>query len=299
MFNFILTHQVEVLEKSFEHISLSLTAVLLACLVGIPIGFLIVYRPKLSNIVLNCANIIQTIPSLAMFALFLYALLPILKNTLLGIKNVDPAIIKAATGMGMSKRQILFMVEVPLSISIIMGGIRIATVTSIGLATIATLIAAGGLGDFIYQGLSNFNQAMILSGAFLSALFALIADFCLGLVENRLTSNGLKSDNKQKKRKRFKRKKSLNIVLTTVIIVIVFFALIFNAKQEQEDPIIIVHKNYTEQRLLGEAIGQFLEYEGYNTEVKELGGTMLCFNALDSGEADMYPEFNKKIVMMY
>ena len=311
MFNFILTHQAEVLEKSFEHISLSLTAVLLACLVGIPIGFLIVNRPKLSNIVLNCANIIQTIPSLAMFAfaipvfgigskpaifaLFLYALLPILKNTLLGIKNVDPAIIKAATGMGMSKRQILFMVEVPLSISIIMGGIRIATVTSIGLATIATLIAAGGLGDFIYQGLSNFNQAMILSGAFLSALFALIADFCLGRVENRLTSNGLKSDNKQKKRKRFKRKKSLNIVLTTVIIVIVFFALIFNAKQEQEDPIIIVHKNYTEQRLLGEALGQFLEYEGYNTEVKELGGTMLCFNALDSGEADMYPEYTSTI----
>ncbi|MCH3917404.1 MAG: ABC transporter permease [Spirochaetia bacterium] len=207
MFNFILTHGPEVVSKTLEHISLSLSAVILACIIGIPVGFLIVNHKKLSNLVLGIANIIQTIPSLAMFAfalplfgigvkpaifaLFLYALLPIIKNTLLGIRSVDPAIIKAARGMGMSKKQIMFMVEVPLSISIIMGGIRIATVTSIGVTTIATLIAAGGLGDFIYQGLSTFNQPMILTGAFLSALLALVSDFFLGLLEKKLTSKGL------------------------------------------------------------------------------------------------------------
>jgi osmoprotectant transport system permease protein len=311
MFNFIFTHQSEVLEKCFEHISLSLTAVFFACLIGIPIGFLIVNRPKLSTIVLNCANIIQTIPSLAMFAfaipifgigskpavvaLFLYALLPILKNTLLGIKNVDPSVIKAATGMGMSKKQILFMVEVPLSISIIMGGVRIATVTSIGLTTIATLIAAGGLGDFIYQGLSNFNQPMILSGAFLSALLAIIADFCLGKLENKLTSNGLKDESKQIKKRGPKNKRATNIITLVIIVLVVFSLIISNIDRDEEEPIVIVHKNYTEQRLLGEAIGQYLNYEGYNTEVKELGGTMLCFNSLISGDADMYPEYTSTI----
>lgn len=311
MFNFILTHFSEVLEKSIEHISLSMTAVFLACLIGIPLGFLIVNRPKLSNIVLNIANIIQTIPSLAMFAfaipvfgigskpaivaLFLYSLLPILKNTLLGILNVDPTVIKAATGMGMSKTQILFMVEVPLSISIIMGGVRIATVTSIGLATIATLIAAGGLGDFIYQGLSNFNQPMILSGAFLSAIFALIADFCLGKVENALTSNGLKPDNKKRKKKTSKKRKIIYFVALLIIIVLGLFALVKKSNQQDDDSILIVHKNYTEQRLLGEAIGLYLNSEGYNTDVKELGGTMLCFNALVSGDADIYPEYTSTI----
>ena len=132
MFEFMLTHGPEILKNTTQHITLSLSSVLLACLVGIPLGFFIVGRKKLSSIVLGIANIIQTIPSLAMFAfalplfgigikpaifaLFLYALLPILKNTLLGIRSVDPAIIKAAKGMGMSKTQIMFMVEVPLSI---------------------------------------------------------------------------------------------------------------------------------------------------------------------------------------
>ena len=197
----------EIIEKVQEHMVLSLTAVILACLVAIPLGFLIVNHKKLSAVVLNIANIIQTIPSLALFAfamplfgigtkpaifaLFLYALLPIIKNTLIGIRNVNPAIIKAATGMGMSKAQIMFKIEVPMAISVIMGGVRIATVTSIGVTTIATLIAAGGLGDFIYRGLSMYDVPMILTGALFSALLALFADFMLGLLEKKLTSKGL------------------------------------------------------------------------------------------------------------
>lgn len=209
MVNFIIANWSAVIEKTLEHISLSFTAVILACLVGIPLGFLIVNHKKLASVVLGLANIIQTIPSLAMFAfamplfgigvkpaifaLFLYALLPIIKNTLLGIRNVNPAIRKAAKGMGMSKSQIMFLVEVPLSISVIMGGVRIAMVTCIGVTTIATLIAAGGLGDFIYAGLSTFNQPMIFTGAILSAVLALIADGFLGLLEKKLTSKGIEN----------------------------------------------------------------------------------------------------------
>lgn len=196
-----------ILEKLVQHISLAGTAVLLACLVGIPVGFLITNNRKVSKIVINIANVIQTIPSLALFAfamplfgigtrpaifaLFLYALLPIIKNTLIGINNVDPAIIEAAKGMGMSLKQITFKVEIPLAIAVIMGGVRIATVTGIGIATIAALIGAGGLGTFIYQGISMLDWDMIFTGAISSALLALLADFILGLVENKLTSKGI------------------------------------------------------------------------------------------------------------
>jgi len=196
-----------IMEKVLEHLSLSVTAVLLACLLGIPVGFLIVNNKRLAKVVINIANIIQTIPSLALFAfampifgigskpaifaLFLYALLPIIKNTLIGIRNVNPATIKAAKGMGMSKFQIMFNIEVPLAISVIMGGVRIATVTCIGITTIATLIAAGGLGDLIYQGLGMYNVEMILTGAIFSALLALAADFILGIGEKLLTSKGI------------------------------------------------------------------------------------------------------------
>jgi osmoprotectant transport system permease protein len=205
--NFIIDNNAEVVEKVLQHMQLSFTAVLLACAIGVPLGFLIVNRKKLSDIVIGIANVIQTIPSLALFALilpflgigakpaifalFLYALLPIIKNTVIGIRNVDPAIRQAATGMGMTKTQILFKVEIPLAISVIMGGVRIAAVSCIGITTIATLIGAGGLGDFIYRGLSVFNMPMILTGALFSAILALFFDFFLGLVEKKLTSKGL------------------------------------------------------------------------------------------------------------
>ena len=190
-----------------QHVSLSFSAVLIACAIGIPLGFLIVNHQRFSMIVINIANVIQTIPSLAMFAfamplfgigskpavfaLTLYALLPIIKNTLLGIRSVNPAVIKAATGMGMSQMQIMFKIEVPLSISVIMGGVRIAAVTCIGITTIAALIGAGGLGSFIYTGISMVDIPRIVTGAVFSALLALAADFLLGLLEKALTSKGI------------------------------------------------------------------------------------------------------------
>ncbi len=207
LFKYITENYTYILEKTGEHIYLAGIAVLLACAIGIPIGFLITNNKKASSVVIGIANVIQTIPSLALFAfampifgigadnaifaLFLYALLPIIKNTLIGIKNVDAATIEAARGMGMSKAQIMFKVEIPLAISVIMGGVRIATVTGIGIATIATLIGAGGLGQLIYQGIGMMDYEMIFAGAISSALLALTADFLLGLVEKKLTSKGI------------------------------------------------------------------------------------------------------------
>ena len=207
LINYVSENYMLILEKAGEHIYLAGIAVLLACAVGIPVGFMITNNKRVAHVVIGIANIIQTIPSLAIFAfamyifgigadnaifaLFLYALLPIIKNTLIGIRNVNPAIREAARGMGMSRSQIMFKVEIPLAISVIMGGVRIATVTGIGIATIATLIGAGGLGQLIYQGIGMMDYEMIFAGAISSALLALFADFLLGLVESRLTSRGI------------------------------------------------------------------------------------------------------------
>lgn len=200
-----------IIEKGMEHIELAGVAVLMSTLVGVPVGFAIANNEKAANVVVGIANIIQTVPSLALFAfmlplfgigrtpaivaLFLYGLLPIIKNTLIGIRNVTPSIIEAARGMGMSTFQILYKVQIPMAMSVIMGGVRIATVTSIGIATIAVLIGAGGLGQLIYRGLSMNNTPMILSGAIFSALLAILADFILGIFENKLTSKGLRKQN--------------------------------------------------------------------------------------------------------
>lgn len=207
LINYIINNADLILDKTIEHITLAGIAVALACAIGVPLGFAIANNAKLSKKTMNVANVIQTIPSLALFAfampllgigakpaifaLFLYALLPIIKNTLLGIHNVNPSIIEAARGMGMSKFQIMFKVEVPLAIAVIMGGVRIATVTGIGIATIAVLIGAGGLGQLIFQGIGMGNTEMILAGAIASALLALIADFILGMLEEKLTSPGI------------------------------------------------------------------------------------------------------------
>ena len=203
---FIVQNYTQVLELTFEHLWLVVVSTALAIVVGIPLGILITRQPLLNKPVLGVANVIQTIPSLALFgfllpapwigsradrlailALTLYALLPMIRNTYVGIKNVDRAIIEAGRGMGMTDRQLLWQVELPLSLGVIVAGVRVAMVISVGLATIAAAIGAGGLGEFIFRGLAMVNNQVILAGAIPAALLALGADFSLGLLEKRLT----------------------------------------------------------------------------------------------------------------
>jgi len=202
---FILQNHMEVLDLTTEHLWLVGASITLAVLIGIPLGILITRWPGLRKPVLGGANIIQTVPSLALFgfllpapwigaradriailALMLYALLPLIRNTYTGIKGVDPAVVEAGRGMGMTDRQLLWQVELPLALSVIIAGVRVATVLSIGLATIAAAIGAGGLGTFIFRGVALVSDALILAGAIPAALLALLADFLLGLLERRL-----------------------------------------------------------------------------------------------------------------
>src|ERR1700720_43667 len=202
---FILQNHMVVNDLTTEHLWVVGASITLAVLIGIPLGILITRWPGLTKPVLGGANIIQTVPSLALFgfllpapwigapatripilALRLYPLLPLIRNTYTGIKGVDPAVVEAGRGMGLTDRQLLFQVELPLAVSVILSGVRVAVVISVGLATIAAAIGAGGLGEFIFRGLAMVNNQLILAGAIPAAALALFADTSLGWLEKRL-----------------------------------------------------------------------------------------------------------------
>jgi osmoprotectant transport system permease protein len=205
VWQFIMQNRAELAQSTLEHLWLVGVSTLLAVLVGIPLGILITRWPALNKPVLGTANIIQTIPSLALFgfllpapwfgeradrmailALTLYALLPLIRNTYAGIQGVDSAVVEAGRGMGLTDRQLLFQVQLPLALGVIIAGIRVSVVISVGLATIAAAIGAGGLGEYIFRGLAMVNNQVILAGAIPAAALALFADFALGLIEKKL-----------------------------------------------------------------------------------------------------------------
>lgn len=200
--NFLVQNRLEIADLTLEHLWMVGISTLLAIAIGVPLGILITRRPAWRKPVIASANVIQTIPSLALFgfllpapwigdraerlailALMLYALLPMIRNTYEGIRGVDRATVEAARGMGLTGSQLLFKVELPLAASVILAGIRVAIVISIGLATIAAAIGAGGLGELIFRGLAMVNNSVILAGAIPAAIMALVADILLGWIE--------------------------------------------------------------------------------------------------------------------
>ena len=195
----------QIARLTFEHVWLTGSAMLFAAAIGLPLGVFLTRRPRFARPVLGVANVLQTIPSLALFGLLLpvpflgdraarlaivaltgYALLPILRNTYAGIRAVDPALIDVSNALGMSGMQRLVMVELPMSASVILAGLRTATVTCVGVATIAAAIGAGGLGELIFRGVASVDNGLVLAGAIPAALLALLADAGLGLLERRL-----------------------------------------------------------------------------------------------------------------
>jgi len=194
----------EIAALTGQHLLLVVASAAIAVAIGVPLGVVLTRRPRLSRPVLGAANVVQTIPSLALFgflipipllggigartaivALVVYGILPILQNTHAGIRSVDPAVVEAATGLGMTDRQRLLWVELPLAFPIVLAGVRIAVVVGIGLATIAAAIGAGGLGVLIYRGVATVDHRLILAGAVPAAVLALLADFLLGRLEKR------------------------------------------------------------------------------------------------------------------
>jgi osmoprotectant transport system permease protein len=303
---FLSRHGGELLGLTLEHLVLVAVSTGLAILIGVPLGILLTRKPALSKPVLGFANIMQTVPSLALFgfliplnihlfnvkilggigartaivALVLYALLPIIRNTFTGISSVDPAIRDAGRGMGMTDRQLLFQVELPLATGVIIAGVRVATVICVGTATIAAAIDAGGLGRYIFRGLRANDNLLILAGALPAALIALSADLGLGYVERRIQSGGAR------KRKSKKLLGSGMVMLLTMAAAAYFFF------AQGGNRIAVGSKDFSEQVILGEILAQAIEAKsGLQVERRfDLGGN-LAHEALVAGEIDVYPEY--------
>jgi osmoprotectant transport system permease protein len=290
-----------------EHLMLVIVSTGIAVLIGVPLGILLTRRPRLSKPVLGFANIMQTVPSLALFgflipinlylfhfkilggigartaivALVLYALLPIIRNTFTGISNVDPAIREAGRGMGMTDRQLLLQVELPLALGVIIAGIRVATVICVGTATIAAAIDAGGLGRYIFRGLRMNDNTLILAGALPAALIALAADLFLGYVERALREGDAVKQNVRK-------------ILWLSAAGVFFLGILIglSATGDASRRIAVGSKDFTEQVILGEILAQAIETKTELTVVRrfDLGGS-LAHEALVAAEIDLYVEY--------
>ncbi|MFN7413579.1 MAG: glycine betaine ABC transporter substrate-binding protein [Dolichospermum sp.] len=298
---FLFQYGTEIIVHSGEHLILVIISLAIAISIGLPVGIFITRQPKLAAPILGLANAIQTIPSLAIFgflisvpflggigktpaifALTLYALLPIIRNTYIGINSINPAIKEAGIGMGMTDQQLLLQVEIPLALPVILAGVRVATVISVGIATIAAAIGGGGLGVFIFRGISTVNNELILAGAVPAAVIALSADFGLELLEKNLT-----------KQIANKGKFNQQIGIVLGIITLIIAGLIAFNYQQAPAKIIIGSKNFTEQVILGELLAQHIEN---HTKLKvdrrfNLGGTFIAHEAVKAGKIAGYVEY--------
>ena len=282
-----------------QHVVLVFISILAAVIIGVPTGILLTRYRALRGPVLGLANVMQTIPSLALFgfliplpfiggigartalvALVLYSLLPIIRNTVTGILGVEPSVREAAVAMGMTDGQVLRQVELPLAMSVIVTGIRVATVIAVGVTTIAAAVGAGGLGVYIFRGLRQYDNNLLLAGALSAALLALAADFFLGLLERQSSFEA-------------KRKSLLpKIALAAgVLLVIGSIALWRSGDAPSSARVSVGSKDFTESSLLAEIVAQMLEARGVSVERRfELGGN-LPHEAMVSGTLDLYPEY--------
>jgi osmoprotectant transport system permease protein len=208
LLDFLSVNGIELIVKTWEHIYISLIAIFLGIIVAVPLGVLLTRVPKIANFILGLLNVLQTIPSFAILALFipllgiglvpaivalfLYSLMPILRNTYIGIRDVKKDLIEAGIGMGMTEWERIRLVEIPLATPVIMSGIRLATVFLIGWATLASYIGAGGLCDYIFSGMNLYKPEYILAGAIPVTLLALVTDLFLGKVETWVTPKGIR-----------------------------------------------------------------------------------------------------------
>lgn len=315
IFEYMSTNFDQVMMLTKEHIMLTTIAVGLAVLVGVPLGILISYFRKGSDIVLGSANIVQAIPSMALLGLaipilgigstpavvivILYSLLPIIKNTYTGITGIDKDILESAKAIGLTKLQILAKIRIPLSLPVIMAGVRISSVTAVGLMTMAAFIGAGGLGFLIFSGISTTNNGQILAGAIPAAILALIVDYIFGLIEKLVTPISLQVSGANPKQKLKKSRKTQKIVLGVVaaLLVAMFISNWIGSLDKPDEYITIGGKDYTEQYVVVHLMADLIEDR---TDIRvnrkdNLGGTQVLFNAVKSGEIDMYLEYTGTI----
>jgi len=311
-YEYIIQSKDQIFTLTIEHIKLIAISVGFAILLGVPLGILISYVKKLNKPIMGAANIIQAIPSMALlgFAIpflgigtlpavvmvILYSLLPIIKNTFIGIHNINAQMLEAARGIGLTKFQILRKIQIPLALPVIMAGVRISAVTAVGLMTMAAFIGAGGLGFLVFSGIRTVNNNQILAGAIPACLLALLVDYLVGLAEKLVTPISLQksSSSIQMQRKERKRRKLILTFSAFVIAIIFVFSALASNKNINQKTITIAGKDFTEQHILTHMFADLIEDK---TDIKverkvNLGGTQVCFTALKSGDIDIYFDYS-------
>jgi len=310
--SFIITRKAEIFRLIIEHIELTFMAVLFSLVIGIPLGILITRVKKLATPVLGLASVIQAVPSMALLGflipvlgigskpaiamVFLYSLLPIVKNTYTGLININPDTLEAAEGIGLTKGQILKMIQIPLALPVIMTGVRISAVTAVGLMTIAAFIGAGGLGYMVFSGVQTVNNNMILAGAIPACLLALLMDFIISKIEKAVTPKGIKTADGTIKvggKNKFSLSKGPGSKAVLAIVSVAIIAVTVGFYGKKGSTIVIGSKNYNEQLILGNMLATLLEE---NTDLKvdrkmNLGGSSVVFNAAKAKEIDAYVEY--------
>jgi osmoprotectant transport system permease protein len=299
--HFWLSHRDELGSLVAQHVVLVAASTLAAVAVGVPLGIFAARRPRAGAPIVWLVNAAQTVPSLAMFGfllplpfvgglgarlaitvLIVYALLPIVRTTIAGIRSVDPALVEAGTALGMTPRQLLRQVQLPLALPSIVAGIRVAAVIGVGTATIAAAVGAGGLGEYIFRGLSMVDPTVILAGAIPSAVLALTLDGGLTLAERAVRGRVLSPGSARRRR----------LAAAAVVVAIAVTAWGIAASRPSAPLVRVGSKNFTEQILLGEILAQSLESRGIRVERRlNLGGTFICDRALRSGDIDVYVEY--------
>ena len=296
---FWVDHRLELAALVGEHLLLVAISTAIAVAIGVPLGIFAARRPRLAAPLVGIANVVQTIPSLAMFGfllpvplvggvgaraaltvLALYALLPIVRSTIVGITGIDKSIRDAGVAMGMTARELLRQVELPLALTSIVAGVRVAAVVGVGSATIAAAIGAGGLGQYIYRGLSMVDATVILAGAIPAALLALIVDGALLWLERQLSP-----------RRRTARRRAALTAAGVIVVLVLAGAATMAARAS--GAVIVGSKNFTEQLILGEIVAQTIErHTGLTVRRRlNLGGTLICDRALLTGDIDVYVEY--------
>ena len=296
---FWLSHRTELASLFGQHVLLVAGSTFVAVAIGVPLGIFSARRPRMASPLMAVASIVQTIPSLAMFGfllpvpfiggvgaraalvvLILYGLLPIVRTTIAGLRGIDPAIREAGVAMGMTPGELLRQVELPLALPSIVAGIRVAAVVGVGSATIAAAIGAGGLGEYIYRGLSMVDTTVILAGAIPAAVLALVVDGSLLWLEKQLSAR--------------RRSSSRRVVATTAAVILAAVLVASaSAARRASGAIVVGSKNFTEQLVLGELLAQTIERDaGLPVDRRlNLGGTLICDQALITGAIDVYVEY--------
>ncbi len=314
--NYVINNVDQIISLSLDHIRLTAVAVVIAVVLGVPIGIIISYYKKASKPVMGVANVVQAIPSMALLGLsipllgigvlpavtmvVLYSLLPIIKNTYTGILNINADTLEAAKAIGLTKMQVLTKVRLPLALPVIMAGVRVSAVTAVGLMTMAGYIGAGGLGFLIFSGISTTNNFQILAGAIPACILALLVDYIFGLIEELVTPIALQdSSNKSKdKLKKSRQNKKVILAITVVLIAGLFITNgIKNNMNKSDRQIIVAGKDYTEQYIMTHMMSELIEE---NTDIQvvrkvNLGGTQVCFSAINNDEIDIYLDYTGTI----